>query len=175
MWYNSQNDMSLNLKNGLRKTLYILRGLSGSGKSTKARALGENGVVLGSDDFWGPEYNFDKSKIGEAHQWNQERVLDALQKGISPVVVDNTNCQFWEMKKYVEMAQEHGYDVEFQESDTPWKFDADELFARNTHGVPIEVIRQMLMNWEKNPTVEGVLKSRAPWEKTHSGDDIKSF
>ena len=152
MWYRLSN----------QKKMIIMRGISGSGKSTKARALGADGVVLGSDDFWGPEYDFDKSKIGEAHQWNQERVLDALQKGISPVVVDNTNCQFWEMKKYVEMAQEHGYDVEFQESDTPWKFDADELFSRNTHGVPLEVIKQMLMNWEKNPTVESILNSEPP-------------
>ena len=165
MWYKAAS----------QKKMIIMRGISGSGKSTKARALGESGVVLGSDDFWGTEYNFDKSKIGEAHQWNQMRVLDALQKGISPVVVDNTNTQFWEMKKYVEMAREHGYDIDFVESDTPWKFDAEELAKRNKHSVPKEVIEEMLGRWDAEPTIEKVLESVAPWEKTHSGDDIKSF
>ena len=167
MWY----------KAARKKKMIIMRGISGSGKSTKARALGESGVVLGSDDFWGPEYNFDKSKIGEAHQWNQMRVLDALQKGISPIVVDNTNVAMYEIRPYVEMAIKHDYEIDFQEPETSWKFDAEQLAKRNQHNVPIDVIESMLERWDADFTIDDVLKSRAPWEtnEQHEGDDIKSF
>jgi len=152
MWY----------KQASQKKLIIMRGISGSGKSTKAKELGANGVVLGSDDFWGEDYNFDRSKIGEAHEWNQNRVREALSSGMSPVVVDNTNTQFWEMKPYVEMALEHGYEIEFAEPDTPWKFDIEELTKRNQHGTPRDIIHQMLMNWQRNPSIEAVLNSERP-------------
>ena len=142
-----------------QKQLIIMRGISGSGKSTKAQELGQGGVVLGSDEFWGPNYDFDPSKIGEAHEWNKSRVRQAIEQGISPIVVDNTNTQLWEMRPYVEAAVSHGYNVTFQEADTPWKFDAEELAKRNQHGVPIDIIKQMLMNWERNPTVENVLSA----------------
>jgi len=152
MWY----------KQASQKKLIIMRGISGSGKSTKAKELGADGVVLGSDDFWGEDYNFDRSKIGEAHEWNQNRVREALSNGISPVVVDNTNTQFWEMKPYVEMALEHGYEIEFEEPDTPWKFDLEELTKRNQHGTPRDIINQMLMNWQRNPSIEAILNSERP-------------
>ena len=75
------------------KVLYIMRGISGSGKSTLAKQIG--GLILGSDEFWmvGGKYQFDESRIGEAHQWNQQRAEKAMQQGISPIIVDNTNVQ----------------------------------------------------------------------------------
>ena len=33
------------------KVLYVMRGISGSGKSSLAKELGKNGVVLSTDDF----------------------------------------------------------------------------------------------------------------------------
>lgn len=158
MWYKLAN----------KKALIIMRGLPGSGKSTKAKQLGEGGIILGSDDFWGPEYNFDISKLGEAHRWNQNRALDALKKGISPIVIDNTNVSFYEFRPYVEMAQSYGYEISFQESDAPWKFDVEELTRRNTHQVPAERIQDMLDRWDLNPNIESVLKSVAPWEQDNS-------
>lgn len=163
IWHRkSGNNISMWYKMANQKTLIMMRGISGSGKSTKAQELGEGGVVFGADEFWGPNYDFDRARIGEAHEWNQNRVREAIEAGISPIVVDNTNTQMWEMRPYVEAAVEHGYNVEFHEPDTPWKFDAEELVKRNRHNVPMDIIQQMLMNWEKNPTVEGVLKAELP-------------
>jgi len=141
-----------------------MRGISGSGKSTKANELGRKGVVLGSDDFWGPDYDFDKNLIGEAHRWNQNRVEQALSQGISPVVVDNTNVSMYEFRPYVEMAIAYDYDVEYAEPDTAWKFDADELFLRNQHNTPKEVIQEMIERWDSGFTINEVLESKAPWE-----------
>jgi len=142
-----------------------MRGVSGSGKSTKAQELGKGGVTMSTDDYWGPDYDFDRSKIGQAHEWNQNRAREAMEQGLSPLVIDGTNTQLWEMKPYVESGVANGYDIEFHESDTPWRFDAEELAKRNRHGTPIEVIKQMLRNWEPNATVEGVLsadRSKSP-------------
>jgi predicted kinase len=147
-----------------QKRMIIMRGISGSGKSTKAKQLAIGGVVLGSDEFWGPDYDFDKTQIGEAHRWNQDRVRTALEEGASPVVVDNTNVSLYEFRPYVEMALEHGYDIEYAEPDTPWKFDAEELAKRNQHDTPPEVIQDMIDRWDSNFSTEDVLKSRAPWE-----------
>ena len=151
-------------KTAQQKTLYIMRGLSGSGKSTLANKLGEGGVVLGSDDFFmvGDEYVFDKEGKGYAHFWNQGRVEEAMKQGVTPIVADNTNVRQWEMKPYVELALKYGYEVEIAEPQTPWKFDAEELAKRNTHGVPLSVIKEKLKQWEPDPTIESILESEKP-------------
>jgi NEDD4-binding protein 2 len=56
-------------------------------------------------------YKFNPKELGNAHQWNQQRTLDSLQKGITPIIVDNTNTQKWEAKFYVEQALEHKYTI----------------------------------------------------------------
>jgi NEDD4-binding protein 2 len=155
-WYKkAQND---------QKTLVIMRGFPGSGKSSLAKQLGQGGIVLGSDDFFviDGKYQFDPNMLSDAHLWNQGRVLSAIKKGITPIVVDNTNVQKWEMKPYVEMAQKYGYQVELKEPNTPWKFDVDELTRRNTHNVPKEVIEKLMARYEKKPTIDDVLKSERP-------------
>lgn len=141
-----------------------MRGISGSGKSTLAKELGKEGIVLGCDDFFmvNGKYEFDRDALGYAHWWNQERVEKAMKQGISPIVVDNTNTQAWEAKPYVVLAQKYGYKVQIRESDTPWKFDAEELTKRNTHKVPREIIDKMLQNWQPNITVEDILSSERP-------------
>ena len=48
------------------KTLYILRGIPGSGKTTHAKRLaGTNGVIISADDYFmrDGEYCFDASKF----------------------------------------------------------------------------------------------------------------
>jgi predicted kinase len=146
------------------KIMFLTRGLPGSGKSTISKELGKGGVILGSDDFFmvNGKYEFDKEALSYAHWWNQARVEKAMKQGISPIVVDNTNTQAWEAKPYVILAQKYGYKVQIEEFNTPWKFDAEELTKRNTHGVPREIIDKMLQNWQPDITVEDILKSEKP-------------
>ena len=172
-----------------RKVMVIMRGVSGSGKSTKAKQLGRGGVILSTDDFWGPDYAFDPTRIGEAHQWNQDRAKEAIQKGISPIVIDNMNLQAWESKPYVEAAMAAGYEVQVAQSDDPmWQGFGpgtsqdereqiiQELVRRNRHGVPEETIRAMMDKWEHGVTVQDILKSKSPvdtnvepWHKDDMG------
>ena len=156
----------MNEKKEIEKHFYLLRGLPGSGKSTLAKSLkGHQGQIFSTDDFWHLEdsevYNFDINKLSEAHQWNQRRSLAAFDANIPVIIIDNTNTTAKEMRGYlphINKAQEKGYTVSIEEPTTDWVFDADVLFARNTHKVPFETIKKMLNRYEKNVTIEDILQ-----------------
>ncbi|XP_072476646.1 NEDD4-binding protein 2 isoform X3 [Notamacropus eugenii] len=149
------------------QTLVLLRGLPGSGKSFLARKLLEenpNGIILSSDDFFckNGQYQFDGNLLGEAHEWNQKRAKEALEKKISPIIIDNTNLQAWEMKPYIILSQKYKYKIHFREPDTWWKFKPKELARRNIHGITKEKIARMLEHYERYVSVTHVLDSSVP-------------
>jgi NEDD4-binding protein 2 len=123
--------------------VYIMRGLPGCGKTTRAKELVEKGVILSTDDFFmiGEQYHFDPLLILDAHQWNQKRFRGALELGISPIVVDNTNILHVHMDPYIDLAQQYGYDIEVVPIST--NMSDEQLAIRNVHGVPLNVIRRM--------------------------------
>jgi predicted kinase len=129
------------------KTLTLLRGLPGSGKSTLAGSL-EMVFCYEADKYFEDEngkYNFDPTKIKQAHQWCQDRVEKAMNapNGFPPprIVVSNTFTQEWEMQPYFDMAAKHGYRVV-------------SLIVENRHGnqsihsVPPETIEKMKNRFE---------------------------
>ncbi|XP_076803363.1 uncharacterized protein LOC143447240 [Clavelina lepadiformis] len=144
--------------------IYLMRGAPGSGKSTLAKKLaGKNGVILSTDDFFMIRgiYYFDPSRLSEAHSWNQRQAEQFLSKGMSPVVIDNTNIVGWEMRPYMMTAIKYSYHIYIKEPDTPWKRKASELTKRNSHGVPKDSIINMLDRYEENLTVEKVVGREA--------------
>ncbi|XP_075598150.1 NEDD4-binding protein 2-like 2 isoform X3 [Balearica regulorum gibbericeps] len=153
-----------------QKLLVILRGLPGSGKSTLSRILlgqSHDGIIFSTDDYFRQQdgYTYSAAQLGDAHDWNQKRAKQAMEQGKSPVIIDNTNTQAWEMKPYVEVALEKGYRVEFHEPDTWWKFDPEELEKRNKHGVTREKIAQMLERYEYQISIPIVMNSVVPPHK----------
>ncbi|WP_080367521.1 AAA family ATPase [Helicobacter pylori] len=56
-------------------------------------------------------YVFDKKKLNEYHQNNQEAFKQALESRIDIVVCDNTNFESWQSKPYTDMAREFGYKI----------------------------------------------------------------
>jgi predicted kinase len=146
------------------KQLILMRGLPGSGKSTKARKIaGEKGVVFSTDDFFmaNGQYVYDPKMIGEYHSRNFERTFAALKEGKSPIIVDNTNIKLWEMKQYVLAGEEHGYAVRIEEPETPWAFNYRQCAKRNSHNVPEETCRKMLDNYEPCKSVEEVKAAKS--------------
>ncbi|XP_033920885.1 NEDD4-binding protein 2 [Melopsittacus undulatus] len=149
------------------QVLVLLRGVPGSGKSYLARTLLEDnpgGVILSTDDYFYKhgQYQFDPNCLGEAHDWNRKRAKEAFEMRISPIIIDNTNIQAWEMKPYVTLAQQFKYKVVFREPGTWWKFKPKELERRNIHGVSKEKIKRMLERYEHCLTVSSILDSSAP-------------
>ena len=147
------------------KTLILLRGIPGSGKSFTAKQLAPTSQIFSTDDFWGSEYTFNPALLGRAHNWNQQRVEKAMSQGVSPVVVDNTNITQKELNPYIEMAKANGYSIQIKESESPWwkkissylndkqqfKSEIEDaakfLTNKNQHGVPLEAITRMLNRW----------------------------
>lgn len=147
--------------------LILMRGVSGSGKSTLARKLAEmheGSVVFSTDDFFMVEgqYVFDPKKIAQNHGKNQDRARRAMRDRVPCIIIDNTNTQAWEMKPYVLAAVEHGYQVEIHEPDP---VSVEEIMHRQAQredsnkSLPLEVVTRMLARYERNLTVEVILKS----------------
>ena len=124
-----------------------MRGLPGSGKSTLAKQIaGQHGFVASADDFFTNQhgqYVFRPDRLTEAHEQCRNRVRQALHRGQTPVVVDNTNTEAWEMKPYVELAVQFDYYVELAEPTTPWRHDPKLLSKRSVHSVPERNIERM--------------------------------
>ena len=126
------------------KTLYIVRGLPGSGKSSLAKKVTE--LVYSADDFFTNkkgEYNFNAKLLGKAHEWCWGKVRDAMFIGAKAVAVANTFTQAWEAEKYYQIAEEYGYSV--------FVIECQNDFG-NVHDVPQESIDAMKKRWEKDLT-----------------------
>jgi predicted kinase len=95
------------------KTLTLLRGLPGSGKSTFAKSLG--GEHIETDMFFVDretgEYKFEATKLKLAHNWCAIQVQKAMVEDEPKIIVSNTFTQEWEMKTYYDLAKMHGYRV----------------------------------------------------------------
>ncbi|CAF1252724.1 unnamed protein product [Adineta steineri] len=156
------------------RLLIIMRGCPGSGKSTLAKSLnhGYNGVILSTDDYFIDRnlnrYVFDLNRLDDAHRYNHRRASDAFKRNISPIIIDNTNTQTWEMKPYVSMGKDAGYDILLIEPQTPWRYKARELFKRNCHNLPMKRIRDMLNRFEYNITAQNIIDQLSSTAKSNN-------
>jgi predicted kinase len=147
------------------RTLTLIRGISGCGKTTLAQQLayGGNRRLLAADDYFLDEvgsYQFDPSKLPDAHAWCQSEAELAMKIGLH-VIVHNTFTQRWEMEAYLLMAKEHGYRVTVASLYDGGCTD-EELADRNEHGVTLEGIKRMRERWESD---WGSGDPRPPWER----------
>lgn len=125
------------------KELILLRGLPGSGKSTLAQLFGTVNHYEADMYFIDKEgrYNFDPSKIKQAHEWCQDAVHVNMRWGNELLVVSNTFTQEWEMQPYLDLAKEYGYQVHSIIVE-------NRHGGVNVHGVPEEKLVQMKDRFE---------------------------
>lgn len=127
------------------KTLILLRGIPGAGKSTFANYMFSNNVFEADQYFYDENgnYNFDASKLYNAHKSCQSRVEMAMAENIvsggkwySEIVVSNTSTTEKELEPYLELARKYDYKIV-------------SLVVENRHGsksvhnVPEETIERM--------------------------------
>lgn len=125
--------------------MYIVRGLPGSGKSTFANIVWNEYAICEADKFFYDKegnYNFDASKLREAHEWCKQEVETRMRDNQNnpqyypEIVVSNTSTQDWEMEAYLDLAKKYEYKV-------------FSIIVENRHGnasvhdVPVETIEKM--------------------------------
>lgn len=97
------------------RTLYLIRGIPGSGKSTFAKELVPEFLVCEADKYFmvDGEYVFDREKLGEAHSWCQKTVEAYMQNSetFPKIAVSNTFTTEREMRPYFDLADEYDYKV----------------------------------------------------------------
>lgn len=97
------------------KTLYIIRGCSGSGKSTFAETLCKafNGCRVEADDFMyeNGEYVWKAEKLASAHRYVYDFVKKRMQCGIGPIIISDTNVKSRDLQIYLDMAELFHYKV----------------------------------------------------------------
>lgn len=102
----------------MKKDLILVRGCSNAGKTEFAKSLGDGfNLVFSADDYFTEwkdgkyEYNFDHTKLKEAHEYCRKRTERAMKDNLDEIFVANTFTQEWEMKPYFDLAEKYGYRV----------------------------------------------------------------
>jgi predicted ABC-type ATPase len=127
-----------------KKTVWIMQGVSGAGKSHLSDL--PTVFTVSADHFFmcEGEYQFDASKLGEAHSQCLRRFVKAINNEADFIVVDNTNTTPTnttpvEVAPYYALASAYGYDVVIKYISCE---DLNVAAARNRHGVPLKTIEQ---------------------------------
>ena len=122
-------------------SLTLIRGVSGSGKTTLARKLqgayGASYSIIEADQYFthaDGTYNFDASKLMEAHAHCLQRTKDLLAMG-QDVIVSNTFTRKWEMAEYLKLCPNAQIII------CQGRFE-------NTHGVPPDAVARQLARFE---------------------------
>lgn len=159
-----------------KNKVIIIRGVSGSGKSTHVEELRKQYdrpirnrneaprfAVVSADSFFTKttwvypagsppiprtEYLFDPFKLGLAHATCFYDFSIALKNHTKVVVVDNTNIHLWEFKNYLMLANSNGYEVDVHEIRVTTIEELKLCVARNAHKVPMESIVRSAMEFE---------------------------
>lgn len=129
------------------KKLILLRGLPGAGKSTFAQVFPTVFWYEADKYFEDSEgnYNFDVTKLREAHNWCKSRVELSMNapNGFPPslIVVSNTFTQQWEMEDYYKLAEKYGYQVHSVIVENRHN-------GKNVHNVPEDKLEAMRARFE---------------------------
>lgn len=126
--------------------LTLIRGLPGSGKSTRADLeAGLTGAIhLEADMYYvGVDgvYRFDPNQIHVAHKHCRDACRSLIALGYS-VVVSNTFTRINEIQPYKDIA--HGFGADFEVIECTGSYG-------NIHNVPEETLERMRNRWEELP------------------------
>lgn len=161
--------------------LIVMRGIPGAGKSTKAKSLVGEGIIHSTDtiiertgDYSGFFTKMIESKdfteLSRVHSANFNEAVTSMKEGVTPVIVDNTNIKLNEAKNYVKAALTMGYadeNIKFVDVGTAG-LTAEVLAERNTHGVPLDKIEQMMASHkgQGEMTLKRVLESKDMYKES---------
>lgn len=98
----------------MEKTLIILRGVSGAGKSTVVNLFQDGKTPHFEADMYhyvSGVYDWKAENQPKAHKWCQDQVRRSMIVGYDKIIVSNTSTTEKELKPYIALAEEFGYRV----------------------------------------------------------------
>lgn len=164
----------------MKPSVIVMRGLPGSGKSSLIQRLislrpfkeikfpGKEDIsICSADDFFmqvDGSYLFNHNLLSNAHSTCQIKFIEAMDRNVHTIFVDNCNVAREHLNFYKEQAENPANDYQYIEImprdmsllldsiDEGNDIDIDnqiEVFAeRNKHGVTFETIKRMLEKWK---------------------------
>jgi predicted kinase len=129
------------------RTLIILRGLPGAGKSTLAKVLGGEyapAITCEADQYFYDtkgNYNFRQEDLGKAHQWCKDKVRHLMIYKAPLVIISNTSTRKDEFQHYIQMASQYDYQVHSVIVE-------NRHGKHSTHNVPTPVVANMRKRFE---------------------------
>lgn len=150
------------------KVMVLMRGCPGSGKSYQATNILKmcyknadvDEFIFSTDKFFTNKhtnkYNFNRSKIAQAHQWNLEKVKNAVFNEITPVIIDNTHVEAWEMEDSIKLGVNNGYWIEILEPISEWAWEGTELAKKNVHNVSLNTILRFVHRYDHYINIENI-------------------
>lgn len=122
------------------KVLYLIRGVSGSGKSHLAWKI--TPCEVSADNYFydgSGKYKFISEKLSEAHKFCQNETEIYMLMGAYEIAVHNTFTRRWELEPYYKLAEKYGYKVVEIIIKSNFK---------NIHGVPAEKVEKQQQRFE---------------------------
>jgi hypothetical protein len=130
--------------------LFLVRGLPGSGKTSLATHIWNEYAICEADQYFYDKegnYNFDPSKIKDAHAWCKNKVETMMgdhqlnEQYYPEIAVSNTFTQEWEMEDYYKLAEKYNYKVVSLIVE-------NRHGGKNVHGVPEDKLEIMKNRFE---------------------------
>lgn len=133
------------------KTIYLIRGCPGSGKTTMAQELKDAltppdwftndyiPVMVAADDFMVDKdgnYDFIRERLNFCHLQCRMSVKNSMALGMKVIIVHNTFTTEKELNPYLKLAEEHGYKVVSLIVE-------NRHGSKSIHGVPEETLTAM--------------------------------
>ena len=160
---------------GVTNTVYILRGLPGSGKSCwienfiDENCIEDLSIICSANEFFLDEkgfFKFNPRDLPQAYSKCFNKFMNALKENRSYIFINNPNAQYWEYENYETIAKFFKYQIKIIEIDCPSEAHIEYYNSRCNTNVPSNTSLSLYKRWEEDVISEKI----DPFIESFEGD-----